>query len=501
VQRLSPQDASFLHLEDAVSHMHIGSVAIFEGPPPDYGAVERMFMAHLPSVPRYRQRVHFVPLALGRPVWVDDPHFNLTYHLRRTALPSPGGNEELRRLVGRVMSQQLDRSRPLWEAWIVEGLSEARWGLISKVHHCMVDGVAGTDLLAVILDCERDPELPEPDEWQAERQPSGTELAVDAMARRAVSPYEQVRVLRSAARSPGRIAATAAATASGLWNMTGVVAPPPASSLNGPIGPHRRWAWARSRLSEVKRVRSAFGGTVNDVVLTAIAGGFRALLAEREEDTQRNVRTLVPVSVRSGAERGEYNNRVSAIFANLPVAIEHPVERLAAVRWQMQRHKHSGEAVAGDVLVGLSGFAPAMLLALGLRAATRMPQRSVNTVTTNVPGPQHPLYAAGRRMLEALPYVPIAGHVRIGVAIFSYDGALSFGITGDYDQAADIDVLGRGIERSMGELVLAAEREAEREAEASSPGARGRSRRRASAGRAANGGLSRSMRGDPPPPR
>jgi WS/DGAT/MGAT family acyltransferase len=499
VQRLSPQDASFLHLEDAVSHMHIGSVAIFEGPPPDYEAVERMFGAHLASVPRYRQRVHFVPLALGRPVWVDDPHFNLTYHLRRTALPSPGGDAELRRLVGRVMSQQLDRARPLWEAWIVEGLSEGRWGLISKVHHCMVDGVAGTDLLAVILDCERDPELPPPEDWHPERQPSGAELAVNALGRRAVSPYEQLRVLRSTVRSPGRLAATAAATVGGLWTMTGVVPPPPASSLNGPIGPHRRWAWARSRLADVKRVRSAFGGTVNDVVLTAIAGGFRTLLAAREESTQRDVRTLVPVSVRASQERGEYNNRVSAIFAKLPVGIEHPVERLAAVRWQMQRHKDSGEAVAGDVLVGLSGFAPAMLLALGLRAATRMPQRSVNTVTTNVPGPQRPLYAAGRRMLESLPYVPIAGHVRIGVAIFSYDGALTFGITGDYDRAADIDLLGRGIEQSIRELVQAAEREVEREREM--PGLRVRNRpgRQASRGRAANGGYSRSARGDPPP--
>jgi len=457
VQRLSPQDASFLHLEDAVSHMHIGSVAVLEGPSPGYEAVSRMIRAHLPSVPRYRQRVHFVPLALGRPVWVDDPHFNLGYHLRRTALPPPGGDGELRDLVGRVMSQQLDRGKPLWETWIVEGLTEGRWALITKLHHCMVDGISGTDLMAVVLDSERDPKLPPPDEWQPERQPPGAELAVEALARRTVSPYEQLRALRSAARSPGRVARDAAEAAHGLWTMAGLAAAPPASSLNGPIGPHRRWAWARSQLSDVKRVRGAFGGTVNDVVLTVIAGGFRALLASRGESTQRDVRTLVPVSVRTSEERGEYNNRVSAIFASLPVGIEEPVERLAAVRAQMEQLKHSGEAVAGDVLVGLSGFAPAMLLALGLRAATRMPQRTVNTVTTNVPGPQRPLYAAGRRMLECFPYVPIAGHVRIGVAIFSYDGGLTFGVTGDYDEAPDIDVLCVEIERSMRDLVTAAE--------------------------------------------
>jgi diacylglycerol O-acyltransferase / wax synthase len=489
VQRLSPQDASFLHLEDGVSHMHIGAVAIFEGPSPGYEALSRMVWAQLPSIPRYRQKVHFVPIALGRPVWVDDPHFNLGYHLRRTALPPPGSDQELRNLVGRVMSQQLDRGKPLWEMWIIEGLSQGRWGLITKVHHCMVDGVSGAELLAVILDFERDPKLPPLDDWHPERQPLGAELAVHALARRAVSPYEQLRTVRSAARSPGRAARSVAATARGLWAMSGVVAPPPRSSLNGPIGPHRRWAWARSQLADVKRVRVAFGGTVNDVVLTAIAGGFRALLAGREESTQRDVRTLVPVSVRSNQEHGQYNNRVSAIFANLPVGLEDPVQRLAAMRAQMEHLKHSGEAVAGDVLVGLSGFAPAMLLALGLRAATRMPQRSVNTVTTNVPGPQRPLYAGGRRMLECFPFVPLGGHVRIGVAIFSYDGALTFGVTGDYDEAPDIDVLCRGIEQSMRELVAAAER-VER-TEAPSPPAHNRAKRRVPSPHARNGDSSR----------
>ncbi len=456
MQRLSPQDASFLHLEDAVSHMHIGAVAILEGPPPGLEVLSQMVQAHLPNVPRYRQKVNFVPIALGRPVWVDDPHFNLSYHLRHTALPPPGGDVELRELVARVMSRQLDRDKPLWEMWLIEGLSEGRWGLITKMHHCMVDGVSGAELLAVILDSERDPELPPPAAWRPERQPLGIELAVHALARRAVSPYEQLRAVRSAMRSPGRAAKTAGATARGLWSMTGVVAPPPRSSLNGPIGLNRRWAWARSQLSDVKRIRGAFGGTVNDVVLSAVAGGFRSLLAGRGESTQRDVRTLVPVSVRSPGERGEYNNRVSAIFANLPVGIEHPVERLTAMRAQMEYLKHSGEAVAGDALVGLSGFAPAMLLALGLRAATRMPQHNVNTVTTNVPGPQHPLYAGGRRMLECFPYVPLAGHVRTGVAIFSYDGALTFGVTGDYDETPDIDVLCDGIEQTMSELLAAA---------------------------------------------
>ncbi len=453
MQRLSSQDAAFLHLEDAVSHFHIGAVAILEGPPPPYDALVERVRANLPQVPRYRQKVQFVPFALGRPVWVDDPHFNLGYHVRRAALPEPGG-EELRVLIGRIMSQQLDRHKPLWEMWMIEGLSERRWVLITKLHHSMVDGVSGAELLRAILDEEREPELAAPAAWSPERQPPGTELAIRALAHRASSPLEG---LRSVLDSPRRAAERAIGTVEGLATLSGLLQPPRASSLNGPIGPHRRWDWARSRLSDVKQIRNALGGTVNDVVLAAIAGGFRDLLASRGERTDRVVRSLVPVSVRAADEQGEYNNRVSAIFADLPVGIEDPVKRLVAVTAQMEHLKRSQEAVAGDVLVGLSGFAPAMLLSLALRAATRVPQRSVNTVTTNVPGPQRPLYAAGRRMLECFPYVPLAGHVRVGVAIFSYDGALGFGVTGDYDRAPDIAVLCRGIEHSMADLLTAAE--------------------------------------------
>ena len=454
MERLSSQDASFLHLEDAVSHMHIGSVAILEGPPPAYDELAEHVRGKLPEVPRYRQRVHFVPLALGRPVWVDDRHFNLTYHLRRTALPEPGGDDELRLLTGRIMSQQLDRDKPLWEMWMIEGLSENRWVLLSKVHHSVVDGVAGAELVSAILDEEREPEAPAPVDWHPGPDPGGAELAARALMERAASPYGALGTLAGA---PLRAAQLSAGTARGLLTMAGVLRPPPRSSLNGPIGPHRRWDWARSELSDVKQIRNAFGGTVNDVVLNAISGGFRELLASRGEPVDRDVRTLVPVSVRAAHERGAYNNRVSAIFADLPVGVEDPVERLDAMHEQMENLKRSYSAVAGDVLVALSGFAPAMLLSLGLRAATRVPQRSVQTVTTNVPGPQKKLYILGRRMLECFPYVPLAGQVRVGVAIFSYDGGLHFGVTGDWDHAPDIAVLCRGIERSMAELLEASE--------------------------------------------
>jgi diacylglycerol O-acyltransferase len=453
MQTMSPLDASFLHIEDSVTHMHIGSVGLFEGPAPAPGEVRSAVAASLPLVPRYRQKVRFVPLALGRPAWVDDPHFSLDYHVRRTALPAPGGVDELRNLVGRVMSQQLDRNKPLWELWVAEGLEDGGWALISKTHHCMVDGVSATDLLSVILDDERDPAPPDPDDWSPSPEPSTANLMAHSLTLRAASPYEAARTVLSAVRGPRKVAIQAVGAARGLVNMRNLLSGNP-SSLNGPIGPHRTWDWARARLADIKEIRGLHGGTVNDVVLAAITNGFRELLLSRGEDVEgRMIRTMVPVSVRAESERGTYNNKVSAMFAELPVALEDPVERLGAIHEQMQDLKSSGQAVAAERLTALGGFAPGVLLALGGRVATRLPQNSVNTVTTNVPGPQHPLYLAGRRMMEAFPFVPLGGQVRIGVAIFSYDGGINFGVTGDLDSAPDIAILCAGIEDGMAQLL------------------------------------------------
>jgi WS/DGAT/MGAT family acyltransferase len=447
---MSFQDASFLHIERDTSPMHVGGVSIFEGPPARFEDVLAMVDAKLQFVPRYRQVVRFVPLALARPVWVDDPHFNLGYHVRRTALPAPGGDAELRNLVGRVMSQNLDRAKPLWEMWVVEGLEEGRWALLSKVHHCMVDGVASTDLMTVLLDSERDPAPPPSDSWSPEPAPGTARLLGEALAERAVNPFAAAGGFVSALRAPRQLAGLVEDTARGVIGMAGVARPSP-SSLNGPLGPHRRWGWARGRLSDVQQVRKALGGTVNDVVLAAITHGFRELLESRGESVDRVLRTLVPVSVRRPGERGTYNNRVSAMFAELPVGIEDPVQRLASIKAQMADLKESKQAVAGEVLTSLSGFAPPMLLALGARLASRLPQQSLNTGTTNVPGPQFPLYLAGRRLLESFPYIPLFASVRLAVAIFSYDGALNFGVSGDYDTAPDVEVL--WIENGLAKLV------------------------------------------------
>ncbi|MCH7707321.1 MAG: wax ester/triacylglycerol synthase family O-acyltransferase [Myxococcales bacterium] len=367
MDRMSPQDASFLHVENDVNHMHIASVGIFEGPAPAQSEIVQMVAAKLHLVPRYRQVVRFVPLELERPVWVDDSHFNIGYHVRHTALPAPGGEDQLRALVGRVMAQQLDRAKPLWEMWIVEGLEEGCWALLSKTHHCMVDGVSATDLLTVIMDAEPDTRHEEPVPWEPEPWPTDAELLTQALRERLFSPREIVRGLRSAARAPGRVLDSARALVSGSRSLARVATGNDVG-LNGPIGPHRRWDWARTTLGEVKQVRRAFGGTVNDVVLAVISKGFRELLLSRGLSVEdKVVRTLVPVSVRREGERGIYNNRVSAMFAELPVGIEDPLKRLDAVRVQMEHLKEKKQAVAAEVLTSLSGFAPAVLLALGGR--------------------------------------------------------------------------------------------------------------------------------------
>ncbi len=449
---MSPIDSSFLHVENATTPMHIGGVSIFEGPAPAFEDLRAMVARKLELVPRYRQKVRFVPLAISSPAWIDDPHFSLDYHLRHTAIPTPGSDEQLRKMAGRVFSQALDRTKPLWELWAVEGLEHGRWALLSKVHHCMVDGVAATDLMSVMFS-DTTVAL-STREWAPPPEPSGLQLLARTIAHRA-SPRGQLQTLRRVLDAPRdtlrSLIEVARATAAASPSMRPVAA----SSLTGPIGPHRRWSWADVRLSDVKAVRGALGGTVNDVVLTLITNGFRELLLARGEEVgeDRVIRTMVPVSVRRKGERGVYNNRVSAVFTGLPVGVTDPTERLRRIRAEMDGVKQSKQAVAGDVLTSLSGFAPPLLLALGSRLVTLSPRLNMHTATTNVPGPQQPVQTLGRRMLQSYPFVPVVGSIRIVVAIFSYDGGLYFGVTGDYDGAPDIDALTAGIGRGMGDLL------------------------------------------------
>jgi diacylglycerol O-acyltransferase len=493
MEPMSPLDASFLYLENDVTPLHIGGVAVFEGPRPTRYELVSRIEAKLAMVPRYRQKVRFLPLNVGRPGWVDDAHFNIEYHVRRTGLPAPGGRAELDNLVGRVMSQHLDRARPLWEMWAVEGLEEGRWAMVSKVHHCMVDGVSSTDLMSVVFDADAVSPPVTVAPWQPGREPTAAEMLAQSLAG-ALSPIGQLTGLLGALRSPQTTLRSTVDTVRVLTGMATRLLPPRPSSLTGSIGPHRRWTSAHASLADLKLARRALGGTVNDVVLTAITRGFRDLLISRGELGEgKPVRTLVPVSVRAENERGTYNNRVSAVFVDLPVGLQDPLARLAGIRSQMDGIKAAKGALAGDRLASLSGFAPPMLLAAGQRLAAAIPQQAVHTGTTNVPGPQHPLYFAGRRLLESSPFVPLLASVRTVIGIFSYDGGVHFGITGDYDSVPDIDVLRHGIESGVAELAAAA-----LAAQSAGNGAAGAAARSDRAGAASNrAGTARSSRAGP----
>ena len=453
MDRMSTLDAGFFFVEHDNVPMHLGSLAVFEGPAPSYDDLVRLLSAKLPLVPRYRQLVRAMPLQIFRPVWVDDAHFEISYHVRHAAVPAPGEAEQLRTLAAKIFAQRLDRARPLWEAWLLEGLEGGRWALISKVHHCMVDGIGGTDLMTVVFDVGPDAHPVAPVPWNARPSPSLISLVATGLRDSITGPLSELAsvpaVLLQRLRTPRQLVGFGL----GLTASARRLATRSVSSLNGPIGPHRRWDWTTASLSEVKEIRRTMGGTINDVVLAVITRGFRDLLESRGElEDGLVVRSLVPVSVRTESEHGATTNRVSAVLANLPVGEPDPVRRLALLRKQMDDMKHTHQAVGAEVLTEMLGFAAPTLLALGTRAGFRLPQPLIQTVTTNVPGPRFPLFILGRQMVAVYPYVPIGDNVRISIAIFSYLDRFSFGITAELDAAPDLDVLIQGIGRGIAEL-------------------------------------------------
>jgi diacylglycerol O-acyltransferase len=458
--RLTALDASFLAQEGANSHMHVGAVMLFEGPPPAYRDLVNHIRSRLHLVPRYRQKLAVPPVETGRPLWVDDPSFNLEFHVRHTALPAPGSEEQLRALAARIHSQQLDRSKPLWEIWLVQGLEDNRFALIAKTHHALVDGISGVDLATVLFDLSPVP-APVPHEgepWAPQREPSAAQLVARGVTGLVRTPFELAAGAVAAARSPQTSLEVAREAFEGVAEMAwALLNPAPPTPLNVPIGPHRRLAFSRAQLADLKLVKNTFGGTVNDVVLTLVAGALRSWLRSRGVRVEGlELRALVPVSIRGEDQRGSLGNQLAAMRGPLPVYVEDPIARLQVVKRAMDGLKESKQAVGAEVLASLEAFAPPTILAQASRL--NFSTRLFNLLVTNVPGPQLPLYVLGRELQDFFPVAFLPEDHALAVAIMSYNGNIDFGLLADYDAMPDLDGLAAHLDEAREELVAAAKR-------------------------------------------
>src|SRR3954454_2890603 len=447
--RLTPLDTSFLHLEEASSHMHGAAVLVFEGPAPDYDDFVSYVEHRLHLVPRYRQKLAEVPLAQARPRWVDDEGFDIRFHVRNTALPAPGGEQELGTLASRVFSQQLSRARPLWETWLVRGLDgDQRFAVISKTHHAVVDGIAGVDVIAALFAAE---EEAEDTAWTPRRRPSKVELLQEALVERATMPGELVRSVRSVLRGPGRIVQRVAGL--GAMALRGL-SPAPRSPYNAAhVGPDRRFAWVRAPLDDFKEIKDSLDGTVNDVVLTVVARALRRHSKRRGHDVDE-LRAFVPVSIRGDEKRGEAGNEVAGMIVRLPISCPDPITCFQRISDETKAAKASGQALGAQALTDLSGFAPPTLLDQGARLVAR--QRFVNLVVTNVPGPQQAIHMGDSELLEFYPLVPLGKNLTLNFAVLSYNGRFFFGLVGDFDAVPDLDGLVEDVTAAIAELGHAA---------------------------------------------
>jgi hypothetical protein len=476
--RLTPLDVSFLYLEEPTTVMHVGSVMIFDAPEGgfDYDQLVRHISARIAFVPRYRQRVRQVPGRIANPVWVDDERFDISYHLQRSALPRPGTTEQLRELVARIQPRPLDRHRPLWEVYLVEGLQDDRFAIITKAHQALVDGVNAVDLGQVVLDESANATTPPSDSWRPRPEPSLVELVTAAVmdtVRRQTQVADTVRV------GFGDLRATAdkvADTVGGLlFAARTATRPAPDSPLNVEIGSHRRFGMVSTDLADYRAIRAfhAQGGrrgrsgsrsspgtahriTINDVVLATISGALRNWLLTRGASVLPTtlVRALVPVSVtvEQTDQVGALGSSVVAQLVDLPVGEPNAVLRLQQVAYQMRAHADGGRAVGAARIANIGGFAPPTLHSLGARVASGLSRKVFNLVVTNVPGPQQPLYAAGARMLATYPVVPLAKGQALAIGLTSYDGGVYYGLNGDRDAMRDLEVLGSCVEDALAEL-------------------------------------------------
>jgi WS/DGAT/MGAT family acyltransferase len=462
-ERLGVTDKTFLDLERPNEPQHIAAVTVFEAGRlarphggVDIARVRAYVASRLHRLPRYRQRLAWIPIE-RHPVWVDDPHFQIEYHVRHTALPRPGDERQLKRLVGRLISQPLDRERPLWEFWVAEGLEGGkRFAIVNKVHHCMIDGIAGVDLMAILLAPDPDAE-PEPSPpFEPRPLPAGIDLLAGELGRRVTNWVGALGRTPAALLAPRDLAERVREGAAALGE-TLVAGFRPASDtpINQPLGPHRRLDWRDLELSRVRTVKDRLGGTVNDVVLATVAGALRRFLELRRMDVDSlRIRANVPVSLRTRDERGTLGNRIALFMAELPVDDPDPVARLARVHETMERLKHSRQAMGAEVLAAVSEWTSATLLSLAVRASAR--GRPYNLVVTNVPGPQMPLYLLGARLERCYPVVNLQPNQGLGVGLFSYAGTLGWGFTADRDQAPDLYVFADAVMASFEELERAA---------------------------------------------
>jgi diacylglycerol O-acyltransferase len=460
LDRLTSIDASFLHQEGHASHMHIGGMLIFEGPPPPYVDFLDHVRSRLHLVPRYRQKLATPPLETGRPLWVDDPDFNLRYHIRHTALPAPGSEEQLLLLTSRLASQRLDREKPLWEMFLVEGLADGGFAIISKTHHALVDGISGVDLASVLFDFERAPaHTPADDElepWVPQPEPTSADLVLAGLRGMVRTAAGLATHALAAASDPARSAQVLRDAAEGIGELVWAgLNPAPDTPLNVPIGPHRRYGIVRQQLAEYKEVKDALGGTVNDVVLTVVSGALAGWLQARGVQTRGlEMRALVPVSVRTTDQRGDLGNKLTVMRGPLPIYIEDPVARLRFVSHAMDGLKESKQAVGAATLTAVNNLAPPTILAQASRL--NFSTRLFNLLVTNVPGPQLPLYLLGRQLLDLFPVAFLPDDHALAVAIMSYDGSLDYGLLADYDAMPDLQLVADGIASTLAQLLAAA---------------------------------------------
>lgn len=461
--RLTALDSTFLHLEDHSSaHMHVASVMVFEGTAPTLQQLVDHVLGRLHLVPRYRQRLAYVPFDQGRPVWTDDPHFNPYYHIRHTALPHPADDAALKRLAGRLFSQRLDRSKPLWEIWLVQSMAGGRFALIAKTHHALVDGISGVDITTVLFDTAREPAptaggWDSGQTWSAKPLPGPAKLLGEALIERSTVPAEMARGARALLRAPRRAVKQVkdGLASIGATTLAGINAPAPPSPFNVEIGPHRRYTFVDADLAKFKATKDSLGGTLNDVVLASVSLALGRYLRRDGHDTDGLVlKAMVPVSVRSKEQRGALGNQVAAMWAPLPVGIQNPAECLHTISTAMEDLKKGGQAVGAQVLTNLAGFAPPTILSQAARLQARQP--FFNLVVTNVPGPQFPLYLLGRRLQILYPVVPLAQRQALGIAVMSYDGHLGFGLLGDYDALPDLEQIATDLQWAIASLARAA---------------------------------------------